>query len=136
LVAMYGGWEQVGRTALLAVSATTNQAISALVFGSERTVPEFVLRALQHGRPRWQRVAASTRKDPNITKADVLAFEIPFPAPEEQTEIARRVRASLDRLRLEADSLAKLRIQKAGLMDDLLTGRVRVTPLLKEAAAA
>ncbi|KVR14078.1 hypothetical protein WK11_29045 [Burkholderia ubonensis] len=130
LVAMYGGWEQIGRTALLAVSATTNQAISALVLRSAGTVPEFILRALQHGRPRWQRVAASTRKDPNITKADVLAFEIPLPAPDEQREIVRRVRASLDRLQFETDALAKLRRQKAGLMDDLLTGRVRVTPLL------
>ncbi|WP_313207546.1 restriction endonuclease subunit S [Stenotrophomonas sp.] len=133
LVAMYGGWEQIGRTALLAVSAATNQAISALVFRSARTVPEFVLRALQHGRPRWQRVAASTRKDPNITKTDVLAFEVPLPAPNEQSEIASRVRASLDRLEFEADMLAKLRHQKSGLMEDLLTGRVRVTSLLAEA---
>lgn len=133
LVAMYGGWEQIGRTALLAVSAATNQAISALVFRSARTVPEFVLRALQHGRPRWQRVAASTRKDPNITKTDVLAFEVPLPAPNEQSEIAGRVQASLDRLEFEADMLAKLRHQKSGLMDDLLTGHVRVTSLLAEA---
>lgn len=132
LVAMYGGWEQIGRTALLAVSAATNQAISALVFRSARIVPEFVLRALQHGRPRWQRVAASTRKDPNITKTDVLAFEVPLPAPNEQSEIAGRVKASLDRLEFETDMLAKLRHQKSGLMDDLLTGRVRVTSLLAE----
>lgn len=134
LVAMYGGWEQIGRTALLAVPAATNQAISALLFRSGRTVPEFVLRALQHGRSRWHRVAASTRKDPNITKADVLAFEVSVPAPDEQTEIVRRLRAALDRLEFERCMLAKLRHQKTGLMDDLLTGRVRVTPLLTEAA--
>lgn len=34
----------------------------------------------------------------------------------------------------EINVLAKLRQQKAGLMDDLLTGRVRVTPLLAGAA--
>lgn len=130
LVAMYGGWEQIGRTALLAVPAATNQAISALLFRSSSFVPEFILRALQHGRPRWHRVAASTRKDPNITKADVLAFEIPLPAPDEQAEIVRRLRTCGDRLESEGSMLAKLRHQKAGLMDDLLTGRVRVTPLL------
>ena len=130
LIAMYGGWEQIGRTGLLAVAAATNQAISALVFKSRETVPEFVLRAMQHGRPRWQRVAASTRKDPNITKADVLSFEIPSPSAEEQSEIACRVRLSIDRLKLEIRTLAKLRCHKSGLMDDLLTGRVRVTPLL------
>jgi type I restriction enzyme, S subunit len=133
LVAMYGGWEQIGRTAMLAVPAATNQAISALLFRSSSTVPEFVLRALQHGRPRWHKVAASTRKDPNITKADVLAFEVPVPAPDEQIEIARRLRTCLDRLEFDGSTLAKLRHQKAGLMDDLLSGRVRVTTLLAEA---
>lgn len=132
LIAMYGGWEQIGRTALLAVPAGTNQAISALLFRSSSTVPEFILRALQHGRPRWHRVAASTRKDPNITKADVLAFEVPLPAPDEQAEIVRTLRTCIDRLESEGSMLAKLRHQKAGLMDDLLTGRVRVTPLLAE----
>jgi type I restriction enzyme S subunit len=132
LVAMYGGWEQIGRTGLLGVSAATNQAISALVFRSDETVSEFVLRALQHGRPRWQKVAASTRKDPNITKADVLGFQMPFPEPGEQAEIARRIRCALDRLWLEAGALNKLRNSKSGLMDDLLTGRVRVTPLLAQ----
>ena len=135
LLAMYGGWEQIGRTALLAIPATTNQAISALVFRSPQTVPEFVLRALQHGRPRWQSVAASTRKDPNITKRDVLSFEIPLPGPVEQAEIAHRLRTSLSRIELEDGLLAKLQQQKAGLMDDLLTGRVRVTPLLEPTAA-
>lgn len=134
LVAMYGGWEQIGRTALLAVPAATNQAISSLIFRSSNTVPEFLLRALQHGRPRWHGVAASTRKDPNITKADVLAFEVPVPIPDEQTEIARRMRSCLDRLKFENSMLVKFRHQKVGLMDDLLTGRVRVTPLLTEAA--
>ena len=134
LVAMYGGWEQIGRTALLAVPAATNQAISALVLQSVKTVPEFVLRALQHGRPRWQGVAASTRKDPNITKADVLAFQLPLPAPDEQREIAHKVQASLERLESEEDTLAKLQQQKSALMDDLLTGRVRVTSLLEPAA--
>lgn len=134
LVAMYGGWEQIGRTALLAVPAATNQAISSLLMRSSSTVPEFVLRALQHARPRWHAVAASTRKDPNITKADVLAFAIPMPTPDEQAEIAHRLRTCLDRLELEGSTLAKLRHQKSALMDDLLTGRVRVTPLLEAAA--
>lgn len=134
LVAMYGGWEQIGRTALLDVPAATNQAISALVFRSSDTVPEFVLRALQHGRLRWHKVAASTRKDPNITKADVLAFEIPVPQPDEQSEIVCKLRACLDRLEFESGTLLKLQKHKSGLMDDLLTGRVRVTPLLPQKA--
>ena len=39
------------------------------------------------------------------------------------------------RLATEQKTREKLLAQKSGLMDDLLTGRVRVTPLLESAAA-
>jgi type I restriction enzyme S subunit len=131
LVAMYGGWQQIGRSAMLGMPAATNQAISALVFGSGGPHPEYVLRAVQQGRPRWGAVAASTRKDPNITKSDVAEFRIPLPLEfEEQVRIAETVRALLTRIDCEHDAVSKLMQEKTGLMDDLLTGRVRVTPLL------
>jgi type I restriction enzyme S subunit len=40
-----------------------------------------------------------------------------------------------DRIQNASTASSKLRELKAGLMDDLLTGRVRVTPLLEGAAA-
>ncbi len=133
LIAMYGGWEQIGRTALLGVPSATNQAISTVTINDPDVVPEYVLRALQHGRPRWKRVAASTRKDPNITKADVEAFELPMPSTRgEQDAIVTRFRALLNRLAVEQLELHKRQEEKAGAMDDLLTGRVRVTPLLAQ----
>lgn len=133
LIAMYGGWEQIGRTAILGVPAATNQAISALTISDPDAVPEYVLRALQHGRPRWKRVAASTRKDPNITKVDVETFELPMPSTkDEQIAIVRRFRALLTKLALEELELHKRQQEKAGVIDDLLTGRVRVTPLLAQ----
>jgi type I restriction enzyme S subunit len=136
LIAMYGGWEQIGRTAMLGVAATTNQAISALLLDAAELEPEYILRAVQHGRPRWASVAASTRKDPNITKADVASFQIPVPRDRhEQARVVEMVRASLRRIESERLTLSKLQRQKSGLMDDLLTGRVRVTPLLPAAAA-
>ncbi|MFY3974810.1 restriction endonuclease subunit S [Achromobacter xylosoxidans] len=131
LIAMYGGWEQIGRTAMLGVPAATNQAISSVTINDPEVVPEYVLRALQHGRPRWKRVAASTRKDPNITKMDVETFELPMPSTRtEQEAIVTRFRALLNRLAIEQLELHKRQEEKAGAMDDLLTGRVRVTPLL------
>jgi len=136
LVAMYGGWEQIGRTGLLAVKAATNQAISALLFRTERILPEFILRAMQHGRPRWQQVAASTRKDPNITKSDVMDFLLPVPSKPEQEMISGRFRSVLEQLQIEQHQCLKLKRKKIGLMDDLLTGRVRVTPLLAPGGGA
>lgn len=49
---------------------------------------------------------------------------------DEQTAIVNTLMEIDSRLDSEAASLAKLMDSKAGLMDDLLTGRVRVTPLL------
>lgn len=133
LIAMYGGWEQIGRTAMLGVPSATNQAISTVTINDPEVVPEYVLRALQHGRPRWKRVAASTRKDPNITKMDVETFELPMPSTRaEQEAIVTRFRALLNRLAIEQLGLHKRQEEKAGAMDDLLTGRVRVTPLLAQ----
>ena len=131
LIAMYGGWEQIGRTAMLGVPAATNQAISTVTISDPDVVPEYVLRALQHGRPRWKRVAASTRKDPNITKADVETFELPMPSTrDEQIAIVTHFRGLLTRLGVEQLELHKRQKEKAGVMDDLLTGRVRVTSLM------
>jgi type I restriction enzyme S subunit len=83
------------------------------------------------GRPRLERLAVGGVQK-NIKGTEVLCLEMPALLPEEAVEIAERVEsveANVDRnLRM----LTKLTWQKSGLMDDLLTGRVRVTPLLAQ----
>ncbi|MFD4631463.1 restriction endonuclease subunit S [Streptomyces sp. NPDC058284] len=125
LVAMYGGWEQIGRTAILKRPSAVNQAISVLIPDSELD-PSYLLLALQHGRHRWRRVAASTRKDPNITKSDVRDFRIPVPPRGEQTRISELGAAPLREIALQEAEIVKLRKLKQGLVDDLLSGRVKV----------
>jgi len=56
------------------------------------------------------------------------------PLRAEQDLIATRLDEIDNRIQNATTESAKLRELKAGLMDDLLTGRVRVTPLLAEAA--
>ncbi|MGB4466769.1 MAG: restriction endonuclease subunit S [Azovibrio sp.] len=68
----------------------------------------------------------------NLNTSILEAILIGRPAVNEQDEIARRVAGASLRIRAEEQELQKLRLEKAGLMDDLLTGRVRVTPLLQE----
>jgi len=55
---------------------------------------------------------------------------LPVPPRDEQSLIEERLREISRRIDLETDSVAKMQVEKSGLMDDLLTGRVRVTPLL------
>ena len=121
LIAMYGGWEQIGRTGILKDSATTNQAISSLIKISPLVEPEFVLRALQYGRFRWKGIAASTRKDPNITRDDVVNFLIPLPPLDEQQRIAEILETVDETIAHTSSLIAKLKQMKAGLLHDLLT---------------
>ncbi|MFF1696527.1 restriction endonuclease subunit S [Streptomyces sp. NPDC058257] len=128
LVAMYGGWEQIGRTAILRNNSAVNQAISVLIPQSDLD-PDYLLLALQHGRHKWRRFAASTRKDPNITKSDVRDFQIPVPPIEDQARIAGLGAALLREVAGQEAELAKVRELKRGLVDDLLSGRVGASAL-------
>jgi type I restriction enzyme S subunit len=80
-----------------------------------------------------QRSAGSTFGRINLS--DIRALFVPSPDLSEQTAIATRLRSVDERIESEEQGAAKLRTMKSGLMDDLLTGRVRVTPLLPAAAA-
>ncbi|TDE34824.1 restriction endonuclease subunit S [Antarcticimicrobium sediminis] len=62
--------------------------------------------------------------------AVLLALDIAVPPVGEQTEIEKAIACNDDKLVQEEQQLGKLRLQKSGLMDDLLTGRKPATPLL------
>lgn len=122
LVAMYGGWEQIGRTAILGTEACTNQAITALRPKAEGAwEPGFVLMALQALRHRWRQFAVSTRKDPNITKSDIARFLLPHPSLKDQQEWGRRFEALSSLIRAERDANQKKRLQKSALLQKLLS---------------
>ena len=67
---------------------------------------------------------------PHLSRTEILEPSVPVPSGEEQVKIAGRIKTAELRLTAELEVAQKLRLVKAGLMDDLLTGRVRVTPLL------
>lgn len=68
--------------------------------------------------------------NPHLNVAEVKKFLIPVPPFEEQEAIEAQVSAVTEKLRTENESLQKLASEKNGLMEDLLTGGVRVVPLL------
>lgn len=69
----------------------------------------------------------------NINLQDLRPLLLAVPEKPEQDAIAIRYETLQNQLQSETDALAKYRFEKFGLMDDLLTGRVRVTPLLEPA---
>lgn len=70
----------------------------------------------------------------NINLQDLRPLSLAVPEKAEQDAIAIRYETLQTKLQSEKEALAKYRFEKSGLMDDLLTGRVRVTPLLEAAA--
>ena len=70
-----------------------------------------------------------------IRSETIRSTLLPVPPRDEQEAIAVILLELSRRLREEQTSFEKLRLQKSGLMDDLLTGRVPVTPLLEGEAA-
>jgi type I restriction enzyme S subunit len=63
-------------------------------------------------------------------------MSVPWPDRGEAAQIVQRVAAMESRLVCEEAQLKKMSLAKWGRMDDLLTGRVRVTPLLERTQAS
>lgn len=61
-----------------------------------------------------------------ISQPDILAVPILKPSLDEQKRISKSIAANMSAIHAEESLLAKLRQQKQGLMQDLLTGRVPV----------
>ncbi len=70
----------------------------------------------------------------NISQDVINGLTVKSAPKQEQQVVAEKVEALDRQLNIEAAELQKLQLLKQGLMDDLLTGLVRVTPLLGEEA--
>jgi type I restriction enzyme S subunit len=125
IVAMYGGFKQIGRTGLLRFPAATNQALSVLQVQQDEVSPTFLLAWLNAKVDDWKRIASSSRKDPNITGTDVARFPIAIPSPAEQLRIAACL-GSLDAVIVATSRrLDALRAHKKGLMQRLFPSAAR-----------
>ena len=118
LIAMYGGFNQIGRTGLLTYPATINQALASLLPVKEIN-SYFLLNYLNLRKDSWRNVAASSRKDPNITKNDVEKFKISFPSLEEQSAIGSLFRILDDLLASYKENLANYQSLKATMLSKM-----------------
>lgn len=122
----------IGKSAVLASEMAVSQHFMAWRCG-ERLNNLYLYFSLQRLKPKLEAIAmGSTIKTIGLSFFKSLEVVLPPRAEQDRTvEILMTTERDLAR---EETYLAKLREQKSGLMDDLLTGRVRVTPLLEAAA--
>lgn len=119
----------VGRYRDVGAPCTYPDLMMRLVPNS-RVSPAFLELALRSvgSRRQIQSMASGTSGSMlKIGSTTVMRLLVVAPARREQERIVAAFEAFEGRLAREADLLEKLRLLKSGLMDDLLTGRVRVT---------
>ncbi len=78
-----------------------------------------------------RKVTEATHGTKKLDMENLVGFPIGLPSLQEQAAIIARLDAASEKHARETAYLAQLSVMKTGLMDDLLTGRVRVTPLLE-----
>jgi len=130
LVGMVGVYRDVG-------TPCTYPDLMMRLRPSTETSAEFLQFVLQASAVRRQVQAHAVGTSGSMVKISgkiVSNLVVAIPSKTEQNQILALLAAGDAQLNSELEKLAVLRELKAGLMDDLLTGRVRVTPLLAEAA--
>src|SRR6185437_1842847 len=126
LVAMYGGFNQIGRTGLLGIEAAINQALSAITVDPQKTDRVFLLNWLNAKVGLWKSFAGSSRKDPNITSSDVADFPIIEMALAEQQRISVILSTLDTAIAKEQQLIDALQIRHRALMQQLFSKRKRL----------
>jgi type I restriction enzyme S subunit len=119
----------IGKSAILGCDMAVSQHFMTWLCG-ERLNNLFLYFYLQREKPRFEAISiGSTIK--TIGLPFFRSYEIAVPPRQEQDQTATILLKVEQDLSAHEAELGKLRQQKIGLMDDLLTGRVLVTPLLE-----
>jgi type I restriction enzyme S subunit len=112
VVALYGA--NVGKTGVLSIEASTNQAVCAL-FPNKELERDYVWWFLRRMRPAFLE-ASFGGAQPNISQKIIRETEIPVPPLAEQ----RLLVAELDALQAEVDALKRLQAETAAELDALI----------------
>jgi type I restriction enzyme S subunit len=123
LIAMYGA--TAGKVGILAIPATTNQAICAILPDTSLALQDFLFYALIRQRETLlsQRYGGA---QPNLNQTIIRSFPIPLPPLDEQREIARILQAVDAKIAAEERRRAALEEVFKTLLHQLMTGKVRV----------
>jgi type I restriction enzyme S subunit len=120
----------IGKVGITASPSCSNQQINAVI-PREGIDSNFLFYALKLHIGQLRRLAG-LQAVPIVNKSSFESIYLPAPHKNEQIAISKRILALSNRINNESLLIEKLIQQKDGLMDDLLTGRVRVKQLLTE----
>ncbi|GHH13403.1 restriction endonuclease subunit S [Streptomyces lanatus] len=125
LLAMYGEGVTRGRTAILGVEATVNQAAAAIVCDPLRLNYRYLYYWLENSYDEIRKIGQGSNQT-NLNGALVGSIRLPLPTVEVQQDLVAPIQAFDRKLAADAEELVKLRMFKQALTGDLLSGRVRM----------
>lgn len=129
LIALAGQGKTRGTIAISEIELTSNQSIAGIIVNKKKIDPYFLYYLLDSQYEQLRSASAGAGRA-GLSKTILSSYQIPLPKKEEQSKISDRLTA----LRIFNDenknTLSKLKKLKSGLMQDLLTGRKRMTPAL------
>ena len=122
---LFGMYGSLGEISINKIEVATNQAILGIVPNSESVDLEYLYYWFFYFKPNWH-LYAKTTTQANLTKEIIENFLIPLPPLPEQERIAQTL-SQIDKV-IESEQKYKQKLEslKRGLMEDLLTGRLRV----------
>jgi len=125
VMAIYGEGNTRGRVAILGIDSTSNQACVGFSFGNQ--VQSQFMYFLFENSYSALRDMSNDGSQKNLSSSLLKQFNIAFPVNHnEQIQISNCLLALDKTLEKERQKREKLRQQKFGLMQDLLTGKVQV----------
>jgi type I restriction enzyme S subunit len=125
----------VGDTAIVPKKYVGSPTFTTLITSTKKDIllPEYLVWYVesQLGQSELNRILVGGGKE-NLNVGQLIKFRVTLPPIEEQKLVVKHLQVIQSQLIEEQITLAKRKKVKTGLMQGLLTGKVRVTNLLKE----
>lgn len=125
VMALAGQGKTRGTVAITKIELTSNQSIAAIIPNQERVNSEFVFYYLSNSYETLRSISAGAGRA-GLNLSILSKFVLPIPGLKEQKAISKVLRKTDKRINDEITKKEKLQSIKTGLMQDLLSGKVRV----------
>jgi type I restriction enzyme S subunit len=116
----------VGKLAIAPFKIAISQDITGVILNQEKALPTYIYWYLNHNENRLRALIQGTSIN-GLLRGDLESFVVPLPPLLEQKKIAEILSSADDEVKKESDHKEQLELLKKGLMQVLLTGKIRVT---------
>lgn len=129
LVAMYGQGITRGKVGILGLEATTNQACAA-IFPKPDIDTEYLYYYLTYSYERLRALSHGAQQK-NLSAQIVSSFKFGYPELEDQKQIVMSLKIIDEKLKIEETALDSFQDLFKTMLNELMTGSIRTTPLME-----